>query len=156
MANLVMRGKVTLEDDIHRWFHFRYAIYSTLLIMSILMLPIVVIQFFGNAYLWDIWQLRFIGASVPLLLSVLMNFSNSLVETVINLIGAKSIIKYILELSKNSEDTTIIKKLTVMPETKSKDIDEEEVQETNLVKFILSSYPEHMTKSRKNQSSPSR
>ena len=136
-SDTVMRAKIRLEDDIIRWFHLRYMIYSSLLLLFILFIPIIVIQFLASSYLTHFWEFKFVAASVSILLPVLINFANSLTETSINMICVKSIIKYVLELSKNSEDANIIKQLAAMPAMKSKYIDEEEIQEANLLRFIL-------------------
>jgi ABC-type multidrug transport system fused ATPase/permease subunit len=136
-ADTVMRAKIRLEDDILRWFHLRYMIYSTILIMSILFFPIIVVMFLSQSYLTREYEFRFVSASVPVLLPVLLNFANSLTETSFDMICVKSIIKYVLELSKNSEDASIIKQLAAKPAKKNKYVDEEEVQEANLIKFIL-------------------
>jgi ABC-type multidrug transport system fused ATPase/permease subunit len=136
-ADTVMRAKVRLEDDILRWFHLRYMIYSTILLSSILFFPIIVVMFLSNSFLTKEYEFRFVSATVSVLLPVLLNFANSLTETSADMICVKSIIKYVLELSKNSEDASIINQLAAKPAKKSKYVDEEEVQETNLIKFIL-------------------
>lgn len=136
-ADTVMRAKVRLEDDILRWFHLRFMIYSTFLVVCILFFPIIVINFLGSSFLTAEWQFKFVSASVPMLVPVLLNFANSMTETSENIICVKSIIKYVLELSKNSEDASIIQQLAAMPVKKSKYVDMEDIQETNLTNFIL-------------------
>lgn len=141
-ADTVMRAKIRLEDDILRWFHLRFMIYSTFLIVCILLVPIIVIQFLSGSFLTSEWQFRFVSASVPLLVPVLLNFANAMTETSENMICVKSIVKYVLELSKNSEDATIIQELAAMPTNskKNKYEDREDIQETNLTNFILKNH----------------
>ena len=140
VSDTVMRAKIRLEDDILRWFHLRFMIYSTFLIVCILFIPIIVIQFLSGSFLWSEFQFKFVSASVPLLVPVLLNFANAMTSTSENMICVKSIIKYVLELSKNSEDATIIQQLAAMPVKKSKFVDMEEIQETNLTNFILKNH----------------
>jgi ABC-type multidrug transport system fused ATPase/permease subunit len=141
-ADTVMRAKIRLEDDILRWFHLRFMIYSTFLIVCILLVPIIVIQFLSGSFLASEWQFRFVSASVPLLVPVLLNFANSMTETSENMICVKSIVKYVLELSKNSEDASIIQELAAMPANskKNKYEDREDIQETNLTNYILKNH----------------
>lgn len=141
-ADTVMRAKIRLEDDILRWFHLRFMIYSTFLIVCILFVPIIVVQFLSGSFLASQWQFNFVSASVPMLVPVLLNFANSMTETSENMICVKSIIKYVLELSKNSEDASIIQELAAMPSNtkKNKYEDREDVQETNLTNFILKNH----------------
>lgn len=138
-ADTVMRAKIRLEDDILRWFHLRFMIYSTFLILCILLVPVVTVQFLSGSFLWSQWQFRFVSASVSLLVPVLLNFANAMTETSDNMICVKNIIKYVLELSKNSEDASIIQELAAMPvkNGKNKYVDMEDLQETNLTKFIM-------------------
>jgi ABC-type multidrug transport system fused ATPase/permease subunit len=136
-ANTVMRAKIRLEDDIYRWFFFRYLIFSSLLIMLLLFLPHILIQTVAGTFFIQEWQFKFTTASVCILLPVLLMFGKSMTEYVENMICTKSVLKYILELSKNSEDTSIIRRLCALPKAKKEDYDEEDVQETNLTNFIL-------------------
>ena len=136
-ANTVMRAKIRLEDDIYRWFFLRYVIFSSLLVMLLLFLPHILFQTVAGTFLKAEWQFKFTTASVSILLPVLLMFGKSMTEYVENMICTKSVLKYILELSKNSEDTSIIRRLCALPNAKKEDYDEEDVQETNLTNFIL-------------------
>lgn len=136
-ANIVMKAKIRLEDDIYRWFFFRYLLFSSLLVMLLLFLPHILFQTVAGTFLKLEWQFKFTTASVCILLPVLLLFGKSMTEYVENMICTKSVLKYILELSKNSEDTTIIRRLCALPNAKKEDYDEEDVQETNLTNFIL-------------------
>lgn len=136
-ADTLMKAKIRLEDDIYRWFHLRYMIYATILVLFILLLPELVLSLFDTAFLNKEWQLKFVTSAVPILLPILMNFPNSMTESSVNLIYVKNIIQYLLELSKNSEDTSIIRTLAHNPKKDIKDIDHDDIYETNLSNFIL-------------------